>query len=157
LICLILLHNGPFKGEVPIFCQIMARSAAVACAETPSHSRGPGNIRVRVSFMTGAVWSAILATAGLLVQDGHHQLSRCNISGTLQCWMNFLVQPFPCVADGKGGQHTQTHQPLYPLTNCRILLILVLHLQAFLLYASQYRLPKVKGIALEHYNNSFFA
>jgi len=47
----------------------MARSAAVACAETLSHSRRPGNIRVRirVSFTTGAVWSAILATAGLLV------------------------------------------------------------------------------------------
>jgi len=58
---------GPFKGEVPVFCQIMARSAAVACAETPSHSREPGNIRVRVSFTTGAVRSAILATAGLLV------------------------------------------------------------------------------------------
>ena len=58
---------GPFKREVPVFCQIMARSAAVACAETPAHSRGPGNIRVRVSFTTGAVRSAILATAGLLV------------------------------------------------------------------------------------------
>jgi len=51
------------------FCQIMARSAAVACAETPSHSHAPGNIwvRVRVSFKTEAVRSAILATAGLLV------------------------------------------------------------------------------------------
>jgi len=50
---------------VPVF----ARLAAVACAKTPSHSRAPGNIwvRVRVSFTTGAVWSAILATAGLLV------------------------------------------------------------------------------------------
>ena len=47
----------------------MARSAAVACTETPSHSGGPGNIRVRVrvSFTTGAVRSDILATAGLLV------------------------------------------------------------------------------------------
>ena len=47
----------------------MARSAAVACAEAPSHSRGPGNIRVRVgvSFTTGAVRSDILETAGLLV------------------------------------------------------------------------------------------
>jgi len=38
----------------------------VACAETPSHSRGLSNIRVRVrvSFTTGAVRSAILATAG---------------------------------------------------------------------------------------------
>ena len=46
--------------------------AAVACAETPSHSGAPGNIwvrdlRVRVSFTTGAVRSDILATAGLLV------------------------------------------------------------------------------------------
>jgi len=41
----------------------------VACAETPSHSRGPGNIRVsfRVSFTTVAVRSANVATAGLLV------------------------------------------------------------------------------------------
>ena len=40
----------------------------MACAETPSHSRGPGNIRVRVgvSFTTGAVRSAILGIAGLL-------------------------------------------------------------------------------------------
>ena len=63
---------GPFKGVVPVFCQIMARSAAVACAETPSHFRGPGNIMVRVSFTTGAVRSAILATAGLLVALGMH-------------------------------------------------------------------------------------
>ena len=47
----------------------MARSAAVACAETPSHSRGPGNIRVtvRVSFTTESVRSTILATAGRLL------------------------------------------------------------------------------------------
>ena len=63
--CLIM---GPFKGGVPVFCQIMARSAAVACAEMPSHFRGPGNIRVRVNFTTGAVRSDILATAGLLVE-----------------------------------------------------------------------------------------
>jgi len=51
------------------FCQIIAHLAAVACAETPSHSRAPSNIwvRVMVSFMTGEVQSAILATAGLLV------------------------------------------------------------------------------------------
>jgi len=46
----------------------MAHSATVACTETMSHSRGPGNIRVRVSFSTEAVWSAILATAGLLTE-----------------------------------------------------------------------------------------
>ena len=47
----------------------MAYSAAVVCAKTPSHSDGSGNIRVRirVSFTAGAVRSAILATAGLLV------------------------------------------------------------------------------------------
>jgi len=52
----------------------MARSATVTCTETPSHSRGPGNIRVRfrVSFTTGAVRSAILATAGLLVELCEH-------------------------------------------------------------------------------------
>jgi len=50
---------------VPVF----VRLAAVACAETPSHSRVPDNIRVgvRVSFTTGAVQSAFLATAGLFV------------------------------------------------------------------------------------------
>jgi len=41
------------------FCQIIARLAAlaaVACTETPSHSRVPGDIwvRVRVSFTIGA-------------------------------------------------------------------------------------------------------
>jgi len=53
------------RDQVPVF----ARLAAVACAETPSHCRVPGNIwvRVTVSFMTGAVQSAFLATAGLLV------------------------------------------------------------------------------------------
>ena len=59
----------PWATVYKRFCQIMARSAAVACAETPSHSRGPGNIRVRVNFTTGAVRSAILATAGLLVKN----------------------------------------------------------------------------------------
>jgi len=56
----------------------MARSAAVACAEMPSHSCGPGNIgiRVRVRFTTGAVWSAILATAGLLVLPFLYCLTR---------------------------------------------------------------------------------
>ena len=53
-------------NEKCLFCQIMA-SSAVACAEMLSHSRMPGNIRVRVSFTTGAVQSAILATAGLFV------------------------------------------------------------------------------------------
>jgi len=46
---------------------------SLACAKMPPHSREPGNIkvrivvRIRVSFTTGAVRSAILATAGLLV------------------------------------------------------------------------------------------
>ena len=39
-----------FNGEVPVFARLWP-------------------VRVRVSFMTGAVWSAILATAGLLVLD----------------------------------------------------------------------------------------
>jgi len=47
LFCLIM---GPFKGEVPVFARLW-----------------PIRVRVRVSFMTGAVWSAILATAGLVV------------------------------------------------------------------------------------------
>jgi len=41
---------GPFKGEVPVFGRLW-----------------PDRVRVRVSFTTGAVQSAILATAGLLV------------------------------------------------------------------------------------------
>jgi len=45
LFCLIM---GPFKGEVPVFAKLWP-------------------VRVRVSFTTGAVWSAILVTAGLLV------------------------------------------------------------------------------------------
>jgi len=45
--CLIM---GPFKGEVPVFGRLW-----------------PDRVRVRVSFTTGAVQSAILATAGLLV------------------------------------------------------------------------------------------
>jgi len=44
----------------------------VACTESPSHSRRPGNkpirVKVRVSFTTGAVRLAILATAALLVE-----------------------------------------------------------------------------------------
>ena len=45
--CLIM---GLFKGEVPVFARLW-----------------PVRVRVRISFMTGAVRSAILATAGLLV------------------------------------------------------------------------------------------
>jgi len=43
--CLIM---GPIRGEVSVFARLWP-------------------VRVRVSFITGAVWSAILATAGLLV------------------------------------------------------------------------------------------
>jgi len=45
LFCLIM---GPFKGEVPVFAKLWP-------------------VRVGVSFTTGAVHLAILATAGLLV------------------------------------------------------------------------------------------
>jgi len=48
LFCLIM---GSFKAEVPVFARLW-----------------PVMVRVRVSFTTGAVWSAILATAGLLVR-----------------------------------------------------------------------------------------
>ena len=41
---------GPFKGEVPVFARLWNV-----------------RVKVRVSFTTGAVQSAILATAGLLV------------------------------------------------------------------------------------------
>jgi len=45
--CLIM---GPFKRKVPVFATLW-----------------PVRVRVRVSFTTGAVRSAIIATAGLLV------------------------------------------------------------------------------------------
>jgi len=64
------LIMGPFNGEVPVFARLWpVRPPCMACAKMPSHSRGSGNIRgrVRVSLTTGAVRSAILATAGLLV------------------------------------------------------------------------------------------
>ena len=63
---------------------VFARLAAVACAETPSHSRVPGNIwvRFRVSFTTGAVRSAILATAGLLVGS---------ITVVMCCWSDDFI------------------------------------------------------------------
>jgi len=51
LLCLIV---GPFMGEVPIFARLW-----------------PIRVKVGVSFVTGAVWSAILATAGLLVFKCH--------------------------------------------------------------------------------------
>jgi len=41
---------APFKGEVPVFARLW-----------------PVRVKLRVSFTTGAVRSAILATAGLLV------------------------------------------------------------------------------------------
>ena len=53
--CLIM---GPFKGEVPVFARLC-----------------PVRVRVRVSFTTGAVRTAILATAGLLVNIGSDGLS----------------------------------------------------------------------------------
>ena len=65
----------PWATVYKRFCQIMARSAAVACAETPS-----GNIRVGISFTTGAVRSAILATAGLLVNFDVRAIWRSGLS-----------------------------------------------------------------------------
>jgi len=50
--CLIM---GPFKGGVPVFAKLW-----------------PIRVRIRVSFTTGLVWSAILATAGLLVHIYSH-------------------------------------------------------------------------------------
>ena len=50
LFCLIM---GPFKGEVPAFARLW-----------------PVRVRVRVSFTTGTVELAIIATAGLLVNSG---------------------------------------------------------------------------------------
>ena len=44
---------GPFKGKVPVFARLW-----------------PVGVKVKVSFMTEAVQSAILATAGILVPLG---------------------------------------------------------------------------------------
>jgi len=61
---------GPFKGEVPVFARLWPVQPPWRAPRrrlTPSHSRGPCiRVRVRVSFTTGAIRSAILATAGLL-------------------------------------------------------------------------------------------
>ena len=46
------LTMSPFKGEVPVFARLW-----------------PIKVRVMVSFMPGVVWSAILATAGLLIHS----------------------------------------------------------------------------------------
>ena len=66
---------GPFKGEVPVFARLWP-------------------IRVRVSFTTGAVWLAILATAGILVMYRFHfrfpKLDYCfrnlHYSFVVYCW-----------------------------------------------------------------------
>jgi len=54
----------------------MARSAAMACADAPSHSRGPVNIRVRVriSFTTGAVQLAVTKVTFHLPPTATHLL-----------------------------------------------------------------------------------
>jgi len=60
---------GPFKGKVPVFARLW-----------------PVRVTVRVSFTTGAIQSAILATAGLLV----------NICGrvNIMCIRKYLGLPF---------------------------------------------------------------
>jgi len=57
---------GPFKGEMPVFARLW-----------PVRVR----VKVRVSFMTGAWRSAILATAVLFVTI----LSLADSQGNLQC------------------------------------------------------------------------
>ena len=80
---------GPFKGEVPVFARLwpvrppwraprrrLSRAGQCPRAQLVSflqvytfnnRVRIKVSIRVKISFMTEAVWSAILATAGLLV------------------------------------------------------------------------------------------
>ena len=58
--CLIM---GLFNEEVPAFARLW-----------------PVRFRVRVSFTTGAVWSAILATAGLLVWYPRNAVGKYNIN-----------------------------------------------------------------------------
>ena len=64
LFCLIM---GPFKGEVPAFARLW--------------------VTVRVSSMTGAVWSAILATAGLLVRLWASSCSARKVTTYYCCWL----------------------------------------------------------------------
>ena len=65
---------GLFKGDVPVFARLW-----------------PVRVRVGVSFTTGAVWLAILATAGLLVFSSvdlslsYHQLAHMYSNKTIDC------------------------------------------------------------------------
>ena len=65
--CLIM---GPFKGEVPVSARLWRV-----------------RVRVRISFTTGAVRSAILATAGLLVIISQSILKRRYSSVVLRGWL----------------------------------------------------------------------
>jgi len=60
---------GPFKGELPVFARLW-----------------PGKVRVSVSFTTGAVGLALLATAELLVLAW-------TIVGALQIGFVFVFVP----------------------------------------------------------------
>ena len=65
---------GQFKAEVPVFARLW-----------------PVMVRVRVSFTTGAVRSAILATAGLLVT-----VVFVSLALGLICWCFCIVEVFLC-------------------------------------------------------------
>ena len=68
---------GPFKGGSACFCQIMAVS-----------------VRVRVSFKTEAVRSAILATAGLLVEK---IVIKVYLSRTISDVLLMILDTFICI------------------------------------------------------------
>ena len=91
LLCLILPHNGPFKGKCLFFARLW-----------------PISVRVRVSFMTRAVRSAILATAGFLVKgivvrsnfaifflqrsfSTYQVCSECSCCLYFMCWTSLLL------------------------------------------------------------------
>jgi len=60
------LIMGPFKGKVPVFARLWPIWTAWRVSRRRLTLVGLAIFRVRVSFMTGAVRSAILATAGFL-------------------------------------------------------------------------------------------
>jgi len=61
---------GQYKGEVPVFARLW-----------------PVRVRVRVSFMTGAIRSAILAAAGRLYSVCHSETTWPNFTKSSVCMM----------------------------------------------------------------------
>ena len=106
----------------------------MACVETPSHSRAPGNswVRVRVSFTTGAVRSAILATAGLLVTflvpahpgNSRTAVKRLCVYDNKDCWDG---KKYSGIYDAKDHRHQEA--VLSPLLSVIVMEIVNIHVE----------------------------